>query len=720
MKKIIYFLAATVFMLNSCQDDEFEKQTGTTQSGDGILFSTSLSEGLETRTVYADEPENGEYRVSWAEGDKIAIYCPEAGTAEGGKTLINYQITPNSENPTISEKVESEGGDGLKWGSADIHHFYGFYPASQVVGTEDGEIRGHIPTEQKVTGWEEETNEDGGTTYYGIANTDYAYMWAYGTANRETIGDNDPVNMVFHPWMTILEIEINGPDITNGRAKTVTNINITAIDGTQTKLAGDFICNMKPVEENTGKAPIYEAIDESSYDQTISISCYNEQKDEFITLDNSNDKIIVRAFLLPIDEQNTTNARNIQITVTTIEGTIKRTLGYTNHGENSIVPHQVNKVILPPLKSINPNYWLSSLDPNIYLSELSLPGSKFAYATESNNANPVYQTQTIKQQFLDGVRAFIVQVKADATYQGNGNRPQNYSLTDATLPIEHNSSLELESTIKDIISELEAAEKNLETNNLECAVVMLTYSGDGGVTTNLNPYAEWENGSYLEHKELIWMDALEYRLNELKQTYSTRIYTEEITPNTTLGDVKGKIIFKVNYNTNDQATHVDANAEIPALFSMWNGTKNTLLLRWGSPNESNPTDLKWMYHEATHVGSNTEITWENKKAEIQEVLNKSVTAYQNNDFHNTWFMVDGGGTYYSGYESNQNVIKLTKDLNPILIRTLQTRGENASTGLVFINFADKQAGSGQEYRSDEIIQTIIDNNFKFNLRKRSN
>ncbi len=738
MKKIIYFLAATVFMLNSCQDDEFEKQTGTTQSGDGILFSTSLSEGLETRTVYADEPTTDEegkeyYPVSWEGHDTIAIYCPQSEDAENSPVLAYYDITPSNDDQTVSSAVTSIG-NGLKWGSAQEHHFYGFYPGNKVTGTEDGKIVGEIPTTQNVTKWKK---LDDGKTYYGVANTDFAYMWAYGTANRETIEDNEPVNMVFHPWMTILDIEINGP-ATNEGAKTVTNINIKAT-GNQSMLAGEFICDMTPVENGTATAPKYIPVtgSESEVNNTISISCYDNENDKFITL-NSGEKIIVRAFLLPIDDQSSVDARNIEISVATIEGqALKRTLGSSNeeHGANSIVPHKVNKVILPELTTINPNYWLSSLDPNIYLSELSLPGSKFAYATESNNANPVYQTQTIKQQFLDGVRAFIVQVKANATYHGTrngGGYPSyTYELTDATLPIEQNNQIELEETITDIADELAAAEEKLKIdNNLECAVVMLTYSGGGGVnatfTGDYPSYGNQPNNETVGGSDIIWMDAIEHRLKELStitgKSYSGRIYTDEITPNTTLDDVKGKIIFKVNYNTDAQAKHVDANAEIPALFSMWDQTINTVDLKWGSPN-INSTNLYWMYHEATHVSINnysTEITWANKQAQVIQVLTNSVTAYQNNDLHNTWFMVDGGGTYYEGYEYDDHVKQLTKDLNPILIRTLQTRGENASTGLVFINFADKQAGSGQEYRSDEIIQTIIDNNFKFNLRKRSN
>ena len=51
------------------------------------------------------------------------------------------------------------------------------------------------------------------------------------------------------------------------------------------------------------------------------------------------------------------------------------------------------------------------------------------------------------------------------------------------------------------------------------------------------------------------------------------------------------------------------------------------------------------------------------------------------------------------------------------VDALQDRTENAGLGLVYMNFADKQSGSGALYKSDWLIQTVIDNNFKFALRK---
>lgn len=89
-----------------------------------------------------------------------------------------------------------------------------------------------------------------------------------------------------------------------------------------------------------------------------------------------------------------------------------------------VTPHKINRVILPKLEVGGTNYWMSSLDPDIYVSELSLPGSKFAYATPDNGVTVRnFQDATITQQFTSGVRAFIVQTAGYAEYTRSGWRP---------------------------------------------------------------------------------------------------------------------------------------------------------------------------------------------------------------------------------------------------------------------------------------------------------
>lgn len=419
---------------------------------------------------------------------------------------------------------------------------------------------------------------------------------------------------------------------------------------------------------------------------------------------------------------------------------LTRTLGYSNAGEeSSIKPHKVNTVILPRLRSAGTNYWMSSLDRGIYLSELSIPGSKFSYLTPTNaGSNAAFQGVDIEQQFLDGVRGFIVQVGANATYKATwqGWGDYTYTYTDATLPIFCGGGDDLSDAITHIAKALETAETSLnqggQDRNLECAVVMITYAGNDAVSADFTGSGSFHSIRDVGGAEHVWMDAIANELKQLGKDAANRIYTGEITANTTLDDVKGKIILKVNTNSDAQNGYIVANDDVPALFSRWNGATNTVPLRWGSPNtNSTRTPLNWMYQEATHVGTGTEITPANKYAYAIDIFTNSVGKYEQNDAHNTWFMNDCGGTFHgnvsdtNGYDKDYGngdtnddaPIAFARWFNPQITKYLQERDANASLGLVFFNFADKQA-KGQQYGTDNLIQTIIDNNFKFDLRKR--
>ena len=747
MRKIGYFLFATALMtLGSCSDDTVveEKHVTPAEVGEEIRFGSSL-EKAGSRTIYDDVPVDGAYRVSWVQGDQVAIYCPQAANG----TLVNYAITPDQDDPTASELVTKVNQDeaGLQWGQQDNHYFYAFYPASRVKGTEDGKIRGNVPTTQNVTSWKQ-VSENGGITWYGKTDTEEnAYMWAYGHFKRSEMGEAT-IPLTFHPWMTVLEIVIQGP---SSGTKTVTNVNIRAIEGQQTMLAGDFICDMTPVEENgaTG-TPNYEPVgNQGTVNNTISISGYNAETDEFITL-GPDDKMVVRAYLLPIDDKNTVDARNIQISVATLNGAaLTRTLGHSNHGEHSIQPHKVNRVTLPPLVDTGTNYWMSSLDKDIYLSELSIPGSKFSYNTSANSAKPVYQGADIKTQFMDGVRAFIAPVDVKGvTYNGtrSGDWWSGYDYSHEYVvsstpgsPLKINGisgNTTLVNTIEDIAEGLQKSEDDLGAAAHECAVVMITKPGSVSAS-DVNFTGDWESSwdnsrfNTVGGDYTVWIEAVANELQALSGDAANRIYTGEITANTTLEDVRGKIILKINYNDASQEAVFASSARYPMLFSRWDGLTKTVPLYWGTMAQA--ASLKWMYHESTHVGSAGEAGIPNtaaiKLSNVNAIFTNSIDAYLGNDAHDTWYMNDCGGVFsgdvtgtndYDGTYSvnNDAVIALTRWMNREVRQTLQKRTENASTGLVFFNFADKQAGSGVEYETNELIQTIIDNNFKFNLRKK--
>ncbi len=713
MKKYIFTLGmALTACLFSCTDDDFGNGTvkNPVQTGDEILFGSTLSGDAEvieksvgTRTVYGDRTSTG-VPVYWeADGsDEIAIFCLQA--SQPANHLVNYKVTPvldGNGDPTQTAasvaKVNTTEA-GLQWGDRDAEHrFYAFYPASAVKGSAEenstGQITANIPVTQQVQEWRTVKAGDPGCinnkkTYFGLPNMDYAYMYAYNAVTPSQVAQNQLIDLQFHNLVTVLDITIQGPS--SGTA-TITNVNVDAIEGEQPILTGDFTCNIRNTE--TGVIGTCDPVGDFNEERgRISIPCYDKKTGQFIQL-GPDELLNVKAYIIPQDK-NTVTKRTLRVTVSLLNGApCRKTLETAD-----VTPHKINRVILPPLTIGGTNYWMSSLDPNIYISELSLPGSKMSYLTAENRANIVYQNATIEEQLVDGVRAFIFHTQR---------------MSNGELRISVNGSA-LTKTLKDALADIATFLKDAEAKGKtkETAFVLVTYSGGSG-------------------SEKDWMTALQNTVNDCAGDYDTyRIFDKEMTPDVTLGDVAGKIILKANYNSDNM---IAGAGTAPMMYTKWEVpyVEGGLPMTWGNPNSS--ANLRWLYQEVTSVKDpsrgcghgSAEATKEEKETYIKKIFQESVTAYKNDESHKTWFMNDLGGYYFYQTEGflgwhtdHEDPEGLATDMNNLGVSELQNRTENAGLGLVYMNFADKQSDSGAKYKSDWLIQTIIDNNFKFALRKK--
>lgn len=718
MKKIYYLGIALAACLSSCSDDSLDNGKAVVnpvQTGDEIVFGSSLSDNanmIESRTVYGDRTETG-VPVYWEEdgSDEIAIFCNQA--SQPANHLVHYKVTPETDDldgDGIADKYQAASVTkvntaeaGLQWGDVDTEHrFYAFYPASAVKGSTEenatGQITANIPVTQQVQEWREGTFEtsdpefNGKKVYFGLPNMDYAYMYAYQAVTPSKVSKDEAVALEFKNLVTVLDITVQGPQ--SGTA-TITNINVDAIDGEQPILTGDFTCNIRNASTGTTATctPVGLFNEERG---RISIPCYDKKTGQFIQL-GPDELLNVKAYIIPQDIENTVKKHTLRVTVSLLNGApCKKTLE-----TDAVTPHKINRVILPKLEIGGTNYWMSSLDPDIYVSELSLPGSKMSYLTSANGANIVYQNATIEEQLLDGVRAFIFHTQR---------------MSNGELRISVNGS-PLSTTLKDALAEIATFLNDAGSlgKKQEAAFVLVTYSGGSG-------------------SEKDWMTALQNTVNECAGNYNTyRIFNKEMTPDVTLGDVAGQIILKANYNSADM---IAGAGTAPLMYTLWEKpyVEDGLPMTWGNPNSA--AKLWWLYQEVTSVldpdenqnnGYTAEATKAEKIADITAIFQKSVDAYNNDTDHKTWFMNDLGGYYcwetrewaiIPYWETHIDTKRLATDMNNLGVSELQNRTENAGLGLVYMNFADKQENSGALYKSDWLIQTIIDNNFKFALRKK--
>lgn len=730
MKKNIFLIAgiALTAMLSGCADENLDNTVkNPVKSGEEIMFGSKLSGDADvieskpgTRTVYGDRTTTG-VPVYWeADGsDEIAIFCDQA--SQPASHLVHYKITPDETDhataATVAKVNPSEAG--LQWGDLDTEHrFYAFYPASAVKGSAEedqtGKITANIPVTQQVQEWrivEKGANGaiDGKKTYFGLPNMDYAYMYAYNAVTPSDVKDGQFIDLQFHNLVTVLDITVQGPS--SGTA-TITNINVDAIDGTTPILTGDFTCNIRNASAGEKAVATCEPVGDFNEERgRISIPCYDNKNKQFIQL-GPNELLNVKAYIIPQDLENTVKQRTLRVTVSLLNGApCRKTLQTAD-----VTPHKINRVILPPLTIGGTNYWMSSLDPDIYVSELSIPGSKFSVLTSDNGANRVYQNATIQKQFEDGVRAFIFQTSTI----GHQNWGFKYDGFYVVCENKDRQVMKLSEAINQIASYLDECDKEGKTN--EFAFVMLTYSsGDTPL---------------LEDNEQYWIEKLRDEVNSIAGDAANRIYTGEITPETTIDDVKGKIILKANYNSQNMISNY-GSATAPIMFTYWGSAYGPKIydgsyyqdiyggmpMDWGKPMwyENSDAKLRWYYQEVTSVGTGQEATREEKETFIKNLFTKSVDLYHNDTSHKTWFMNDLGGYYSDNVDINgrgTGIQALAIDMNQMGVDELQKREENAGLGIIFMNFADKQALSGAEYKSDWLIQTLIDNNFKFALRKK--
>lgn len=231
-----------------------------------------------------------------------------------------------------------------------------------------------------------------------------------------------------------------------------------------------------------------------------------------------------------------------------------------------------------------------------------------------------------------------------------------------------------------------------------------------------------------------WSIAVRSCIERLMQKYNKEltqdvVYTGTVDRNTTIADVAGHIIVKVNTN-DDTGNETEAFWEgTPALFSRWvDGSANapmTINLKWGSivsPYVGDVTGqlhdgLRWCFTEIDNIDKSSSIT---KRQNAIVEMNK--IAYENykNGLHRTFYEPMIGG--YKN-QDEKTAGETAKTLNTFVYNRLSdpTR-QNVPHGLVFMNFAiapKNENGTEQEgYNSAALIRAIINNNKAFMLHRK--
>lgn len=613
MKKSILTIALPLaaLLMQSCSEDDFQEPSRV-DSGANIRFGAMLDYNPVTRTWYGDETtQDGKqvWPINWnpeTNPDHIFVYSPEA--LEGRKQGV-YTVHPNTENPVLAANITVDTESGVQASDAATYNFYAVYPASAVKGTATGSaISGSVPFEQKVTLVDENKNP---ITIPASATADAKYVTAPDMTNclmianeaDVTLNEESPVTLKFKPFSSVLDITIPGTSeqniITGSNVCYVTAIRIIATDEADNPvpISGDFTYDFASGAFTFDETTSYNEI-------KVSTMGMNENGDiTGIPLVN-NSSLRLQAFILPNPA-----VKKLKVRVISADSQVwTKTLNMTH-----FQPKQIHKMELPTLTlesnaTFNFANWIGQLDPRIYLSELSLPGStsSFSYAPDANlDSNSKLQNLNLEDQFKAGIRVFRCHIwlyDKPSDVEGDGGA--------TSLWINVNGG----SAIMRMADAVRALHRLMQTSHSDgfCVLMVADYSSssDPKYTPITDQIAKDKYGANSAY------DLFCKRFADISRAMSRNGYLpdKDITPNTTIADVKGKIILKLQLNGNSGASDGVANSytRLNSLLSNIKGWINVdnaeALLNWWTPLNGSKLFYAPMTYGRTGTFNYTEFT----------------------------------------------------------------------------------------------------------------
>lgn len=435
-KSFLSILITATVLFSACRDELEQNNRIPIVEGDEINFGASnlasfgdgyseVSRSRNSRTSYGDASFDGNkwhYPLNWVYGDQIKVYCGEAADAVARDYRIEWAGGSDgnvaSDNSTAyMVKVEE---NGLHWGDINKkHHFYAFYPASSINNDgafKEGVVHDTIPGTQEMVEWQENTI-NGKTVWVGKPNMEYAYMSADTIIDPKT-ADNK-VGFEFKPLTTAVEITLIGKDGITGNGIPLTAVQITSEKGDKTEKQA--VCGAFEHNILTGVTTVHN--DNVATDYMITVPLWQKSKtgDDLIPLQlKGGDTVRFTVFLLPgtykdSEGKETRTLKNLQVRVPGWNSGVR--VKYYD-GINLEVGTK-SQIWLPDYDTNDkPNNWLGSLPDNVYISQLSIPGSvnafsksilpNYSYPGVGQDEMDLTQDLTVEQQFSYGVRAFEI------------------------------------------------------------------------------------------------------------------------------------------------------------------------------------------------------------------------------------------------------------------------------------------------------------------------
>lgn len=737
MKKNIQPLLMAVVALCSCSDEDLGGFSGI-KTGEVIDFGVSA---VKTRANYTDEIDSKQ--VQWEAGDEVRIYYVYTNTTGNvEKTYADYIVTPVEKNEELGSLVAKDANNQLKWAEGSGHKFYAVYPAdNEITIDEKGVATFPINRDQECTIRDKKSTESA-YTYVAEPDDKNIYLVASATAGPQS----GSVWLDFTPIMTTINVVVKGPqNLTsagtpddNSTADPIVVTGVSIISTITSNSNADKSTFMYDIKNNkiTGSATGSGTATEQT--ETTFVSIVNSDGLNAITLNQGN-TLALTAFLPPMAAETAKELqRQVQIRVHTTGGNKTMTLA----DATALAPSCKGAIELPSMYTpITGSNWITPLDDDIYVSQLSIPGTHDSgtYYCEGflGSTSGRCQQLTIPEQLKMGIRFFDIRPTGSDLHIAHGLY--------GCYKDEKESELLLLSDVYKYFNEF------LEKNPGEFIITILRWEEEDNDDENAF------NSAMIDFVK--------------KSPYTTyalpRTILDEKLQDLTVGDMRkdgqGKILTIMRPNQGSQpdwyfygsnSTQAPAGMMFISGFpgSHATGTQQAYLkdryvdykytyTSWGSEkiHQGNgktqwENHTNWLvycqnyyavctiYNSDGPLGSNSPLLGASVNTSEEQAVSNKLTSvktfidYATNNNSNAWVI-----NHCSGYRGSNAIFsayaQLAEDLNPNIYKHVIER-EPGCLGMILLDFVGTRQYSSRNVYGDLLPQAIIDNNYKYRMKRR--
>lgn len=508
-----YLLGLSLLALVACNQENMPERP-TPTPGAEVKFGVSLNKNDVTRTIYGKENNNA-FPIYWVDGDKVLVTSPQC---LNGRNTAQYKVSVESDKQNYATSLNKTGAVGVQWGQNPTADFYSVYPAdnASVQGTTFSLT---MPNAQN------DILKLGGRKSKAYADMNACFMGAVSKG----VTNGSEVNLTYTPLSTAIRFTLRGPSSAEGQTDSEVIISQVVLKADQ-PIAGDFTVDMSTGTETPTVKP-----GEKKYNE-ITLYTHYAETGGYLTL-GLNDEVELNAFVIPYE--NLAVNDNWKLEVTTAQGKVYTT-PLKGSGAGTLKPGKIHrfKGDLPnlpaPTTDWDPSNWMVNVPRNVYLSEISIPGSwnslnkEFQYAEDRSSELDVNsveaQKAAIADQYKAGVRAFHIDTRWKAQSKkgpvtglsvANGGDNRTYDMSSGGKAMK-DDNISFETVL------------NCITYHVKPKEYMMVFC-----TFAQNSYEETKGG---------WMKAISDACAKNDKIADA----SQISANTVVGDVLGKVIVIVN------------------------------------------------------------------------------------------------------------------------------------------------------------------------------